>query len=316
MSKVGGGKNYGYGKQIIWAGKEALKDHFITRKYGSEAAHMARWEVVCEWLAIQGIKDAREIDLFVIVEYGNHLAEEVNDEEKEESYAQNLISSINVILSTMRHDNKLWVSPCALVGARTHFRTDPPIHMDWDDVRLIQRRLVEGGQFGVAAMVGLARSAGLRFKECSLLDAKAALKKAIRDQTIDVTLGTKGGHERTVQVNELAIEALQFAADCQAGTCVIPVGLSYVEWRNKAYYHYFYVGGSAFHDFRAAFACDLYKALTGYPAPILRMESEPNPNREEDRQARLQISEQLGHHREDVVSSYIGPILRKKRNQG
>jgi hypothetical protein len=60
-----------------------------------------------------------------------------------------------------------------------------------------------------------------------------------------------------------------------------------------------------FHELRAAYACERYEQLTGHAAPVngghcYRID------RELDRQARQQISYELGHHRIDVVSAYIG----------
>jgi hypothetical protein len=63
-------------------------------------------------------------------------------------------------------------------------------------------------------------------------------------------------------------------------------------------------GLKGFHELRAAYACERYEQLTGHAAPLNghchHIDSEL------DRQARQQISLELGHNRIDVVSAYIG----------
>ncbi|MGE8458421.1 MAG: integrase, partial [Pseudomonas alloputida] len=64
-------------------------------------------------------------------------------------------------------------------------------------------------------------------------------------------------------------------------------------------------GLKGFHELRAAYACERYEHLTGHGAPINGGHCY-QANRELDRQARRQISLELGHNRVDVVSAYIG----------
>lgn len=309
--KIGGERNFGYGKKIKWAGKQALKERYVGDRFGSVGANSNRWNVACDWFCELGIRDALEIDLFCIVDYGLVLADWVANEEMEVTYAQNILSSINMVLTSMRRDKKLWVSPSALVGPRVNFRIEAPLYLHWDEVRALQHRLIDIGYPEVAALVGLARTIGLRFKECSLLDAISALSQANQNHEILVSRGTKGGHDRIVPVGESSIEALQFAASLQKDNCLIPSDISYVQWRNRSYHRFYLAGGKKFHDLRAAAGCDLYRAITGYLAPVLRQDGDPAPSREFDKEARLNISEQFGHHRIDVVSAYIGPMLRK-----
>ncbi len=60
-----------------------------------------------------------------------------------------------------------------------------------------------------------------------------------------------------------------------------------------------------FHELRAAYACERYEQITQHRAPINGgrcYESDQNL----DRDARQQISYELGHDRIDVVATYIG----------
>jgi hypothetical protein len=311
--KIGGKRNYGYGKQLEWAGKQAIIDHFIGDRFASTAAHVARWKVFSDWLVNRGIRDVRDVSIDLILDYGGELAELVRDEEMRVSYAQNLLSTANVVLGTMRHDKNVWVSPSTLVGQRTNFRIEPPIHMDWDQVGFLQSRLVVLGYPVVAALVGLSRTFGARFRECCLLDAIGAQRQAKRSGKIKLSQGTKGGQDRIITAaTEKELCALSIAAGLQTGICLIPVELNFVTFRNHVYTGFYLAGGKRFHDFRAAHACDIYAFLTGCPAPVLWQDGDPSPSKESDREVRLMISEQLGHHRVDVVGAYIGPILRQR----
>lgn len=64
-------------------------------------------------------------------------------------------------------------------------------------------------------------------------------------------------------------------------------------------------GLKGFHELRATYSCERYEQLTGHSAPVngghcYRMD------RDLDRQARQQISLELGHNRIDAVAAYIG----------
>jgi hypothetical protein len=60
-----------------------------------------------------------------------------------------------------------------------------------------------------------------------------------------------------------------------------------------------------FHELRAAYACERYEQITQHPAPINGGQC-CQVDRNLDREARTQISHELGHGRIDVVAAYIG----------
>ena len=60
-----------------------------------------------------------------------------------------------------------------------------------------------------------------------------------------------------------------------------------------------------FHELRAAYACERYEQITQHPAPISSGQC-CQVDRYLDREARRQISYELGHGRIDVVAAYIG----------
>jgi hypothetical protein len=60
-----------------------------------------------------------------------------------------------------------------------------------------------------------------------------------------------------------------------------------------------------FHELRAAYACERYEQITHHLSPINGGRCRRHDPRL-DREARLQISYELGHGRINVVSAYIG----------
>ncbi|MNG14806.1 hypothetical protein D3C84_985920 [compost metagenome] len=60
-----------------------------------------------------------------------------------------------------------------------------------------------------------------------------------------------------------------------------------------------------FHELRAAYACERYEQITQHRAPINGGQC-CQVDRNLDREARRQISYELGHGRIDVVATYIG----------
>jgi len=72
MDKVGGKRNYGYGKQLAWAGKQALADYYGSGKFGTRATHEERGQQFVSFLKHEGIKDPRHIRLQAIENYATH----------------------------------------------------------------------------------------------------------------------------------------------------------------------------------------------------------------------------------------------------
>ena len=81
MGKIGGNRNYGYGKQLAWAGKNALADRYGEGHYITRASHEQRWQVFAQYMKQIGIKDARQIDQETMQGYANHLKTQVKNEE-------------------------------------------------------------------------------------------------------------------------------------------------------------------------------------------------------------------------------------------
>ena len=335
MSKVGGGRNFGYGKRLDWAAKNALHDRYGSGHFSTRASHEARWQPFVHFLkAHYGIKDARHIDKGVIEEYSEHLKQQVQSQQMKVAYAQNLLSSINVVLSTMRKDTLLTVSPSDTVGERTNVRsripetvghpvktdsptsrTDTPLFRTVQNSQLptIKSGLDSKGERPLSLLVSLCRTFGLRFKEASLINTQTALRQAQRYGRINITEGTKGGRgkqmDRWVPTTKDGIALLKEAAREQGNANnLIPEQYNYIQWRNHAYSQWRLATQDTnlkgFHDLRAAYACDRYRQITGANAPVI--EGKRTIEKLLDHEARRIIALELGHNRMDVLVAYIG----------
>jgi hypothetical protein len=303
-----GGRNYGFGHQFSWAGREALIDHYGQGHFGTIQAHADRFKKFVQFCRAHGIRDAREVTLSIVADYGKYLSDLIFDDELEVSYAQNLLSTINVTMKSLRGDRTIFISPSETVGKRCHIRTDTPTHMSVEDVQIFAQQMERLGEPEIAAIVLLARCLGLRFRECALLDSARALREAVRKSHISLNRGTKGGRPRQIQILfDIQKEALGFAAAVQGKRqCLIPERMKYDQWRNYAYGHLYKNRFRHFHDLRSAFACSRYEIEAGVVAPVLACGAVQRPSKEEDKRARIVVSRELGHNRHDVLNAYIG----------
>ena len=314
MRKTNSDRNFGYGKQMAWAGKQALRANFGDGRYNTVGSHAERFRHFATWCKEERqIRDATRISREDVEDYCRSLAEKVDAEELKVSYAINLISSVNVTLSSLRGDDKLRVKPSAEVGSRNRTRLDLPAGLRQHSVRQCADRMRQEGHARIAATIEVARAFGLRRREVSMLNARAALGQVYKRGAINITAGTKGGRghrvDRWVPVTPYTMQLLRLAAEAQ-GTArnLIQPELFLKQWFSRLRHAWTSVrddyGLKKFHDLRAAYACARYRELTGYAAPVVAGRRIADLN--SDRQARLTIAQELGHGRDEVVKSYIG----------
>ena len=303
-----GGRNYGYGKQIGFAVKNALKDRYGEGKYATRAAHEARFANFNQHLKEEGIKDLKKIDQNTIERYGHKLNMAISRNDMSVAYAQNLLSTVNVVMSQVREDKTLHVSPATVVGQRSHIRTTAPKSIDRT---LVTQALAKIETPESKVTVQLAREFGLRFKETALLNLNRAIKEASATGQFNVIEGTKGGRvaERLISVSSKQLTVLK-EAKAVAGRFKNIVGKtgSFKQWQNRFAAEYRQSGAQAllgkFHDLRAAYACERYHELTGTPAPVIAGQRTAAYGL--DQHARATVAFELGHHRLGVGSSYLG----------
>jgi hypothetical protein len=312
--KHGGNRNFGFGKQMSYAGHRALAGSFQGH-YGTVAAHSQRWAHFCNWAReCDGIKDARDVTVDTLTRYASHLSQRIESGAMTVAYAQNLISSANVTLQALREDHAIKVSPSEMVGTRTCVRTDPPLSLNPHKVDTAIQILRGSGHHHAATVLEVARTLGLREREAAMADYHRFSREAGKNGEINVTEGTKGNRgeyvDRWVPVSDAARAAIERAASLQGDNRnIIPAHMSWKQFENLLHNHatrtiFQEQGLTAFHDARAAYACERYLQITGQPAPCVA--GERLATKDVDRAARAIISQELGHSRIDVVASYIG----------
>ncbi|WP_458729910.1 integrase domain-containing protein [Pseudomonas brenneri] len=315
------GRNFGYGRQLSYAGPQALKDLFGGGHYGTVKAHSDRWQAFVRWCRSEvgpGFNDARQIDQQTLLDYAGHLRQQVEQGELAIATAQNRLSSVNRTLAALRGDQYVKVpNPSKALGMRrTSVRCSVPQGQDREQVKRIVDVLCEHQLPRAAAIVQLARTTGMRMREAILANLPRLQREAEQLGRINIQDGTKGGRSgasapRWIRVDDHIRETLRFAEQVSpdGSRNLLAPNESYLDFQRgivrpaRDILHKHNLKG--FHELRAAYACERYEQITHHPAPI-NGGSCCQLDRHLDQAARAQISYELGHGRIDVVSVYIG----------
>ncbi|MNK88369.1 Integrase [compost metagenome] len=221
-------------------------------------------------------------------------------------------------MAALRGDLNVKVpSPSKALGMqRTSVRCSVPQGQDREHVKRIVNALYEHQQPRAAAIVPLARATGMRLREAILADLPRLKREAEHYDKINIQDGTKGGRggataPRWITVDDHIREALRYAEQVSpdGSRNLLAPNESYLDFQPSVIrpardiLHTHNLKG--FHELRAAYACERYEQITHHLAPINGGRCRRLDPRL-DREARLQISYELGHGRIDVVSAYIG----------
>jgi len=315
------GRNFGYGRQLSYAGPQALKDMFGGGHYGTVKAHCDRWQAFVKWCRSEqgpGINDARQIDRKVLADYAAYLREVVGRGDLAVSTAQNRLSSVNRTMAALRGDQYVKLpSPSKALGMqRIGVRQSVPQGQDREQVKQIVDALCRHHQLRAAAIILLARTTGMRLREAILADLPRLNREANELGRINIQDGTKGGRAgasapRWITVDDHVRGALGLARQVSPSGShnLIAPHENYLSLlqeiirpaRDILHAHNL----KGFHELRAAYACERYEQVTLHRAPIIGGQC-CKVDRNLDREARRQISYELGHGRIDVVAAYIG----------
>ncbi|OYU07438.1 MAG: integrase [Pseudomonas sp. PGPPP1] len=315
------GRNFGYGRQLSYAGPQALRDLFGGGHYATVKAHSDRWLAFVRWCRSEdgpGINDARQIDRQTLLDYAEHLRHLVERSDLAIATAQNRLSSVNRTLAALRGDQYVKVpSPNKALGMRrTSVRRSAPQGQDREHVKSVVEVLCAHQQPRAAAIAQLARATGMRLREAILTDLPRLKREVEQYGKINIQDGTKGGRSgasapRWITADDHIRDALRFAEHISpdGSRNLLAPNESYLDFQQRIVrpardiLHTLNLKG--FHDLRAAYACERYEQITHYPAPVngghcYRLD------RRLDQEARAQISYELGHGRIVVVAAYIG----------
>lgn len=315
------GRNFGYGRQLSYAGPRALKDLFGGGHYGTVKAHSDRWQAFVRWCRSEdgpGFNDARQIDWRTLLDYAGHLRHQVEQGAIGIATAQNRLSSVNRTMAALRGDQYVKVpSPSKTLGMRrTSVRRSVPQGQDRAHVKRIVDVLCEHQMPRAAAIAQLARATGMRLRETILADLPRLKREAEHYGKINIQDGTKGGRSgasasRQIRVDDQIRDALRFAEQVSPDNSrnLLASNESYLDFQQhvvrpaRDILHTHNLKG--FHELRAVYACERYEQMTQHLAPI-NGGSCYQLDRVLDQETRARISHELGHGRMDVVSAYIG----------
>ncbi|WP_321366137.1 integrase domain-containing protein [Pseudomonas extremaustralis] len=323
MARVGKrvGRNFGFGRQLSYAGPQALKDLFGDGHFATVKAHSDRWQAFVNWCRSEEgprLNDARQIDRDILMRYATYVRALVDQGKVGIATAQNRLSSVNRTMSALRGDQYVKIpSPSKALGLqRSGVRIEAPQGQDRVQVEQIAQALAQQGQQRVSAVVHLARETGMRLREAILADLPRLQREARQLGKINIQDGTKGGRsgasaQREIVVTDQVRDALERAREAspKGSRNLLAPDESYKVFlqtvvrpaRDIMHEH----GLKGFHELRAAYACERYEQLTGFSAPVNGGRGH-REDRDIDQRARQQISHELGHNRIDVVSAYIG----------
>jgi integrase len=315
------GRNFGYGRQLSYAGPQALKDMFSGGHYGTVKAHCDRWQAFVKWCRSEqgpGINDARQIDRKVLADYAAYLRDVVKRGDLAVSTAQNRLSSVNRTMAALRGDQYVRLpSPSKALGMqRSGVRHSVPQGQDREQVKQIVDALCRHHQRRAAAIVLLARATGMRLREAILADLPRLTREANDLGRINIQDGTKGGRAgasvpRWITLDDHIRDALRFAEHVSpdGSRNLLAQTESYLDFQMRIARPAREILGKhnlkGFHELRAAYACECYKQITHQPAPINGGNCY-QLDQDLDQKARARISYELGDGRIDVVSAYIG----------
>jgi hypothetical protein len=121
------GRNFGYGRQLSYAGPQALKDLFAGGHFATVKAHSDRWQAFVRWCRSEdgpGYNDARQIDRQTLQDYADYLRQQIKQGELCIATAQNRLSSANRTLAALRGDQDVRIaSPNHASGHSTAMAT-------------------------------------------------------------------------------------------------------------------------------------------------------------------------------------------------
>ncbi|MFG6160650.1 integrase domain-containing protein [Halomonas sp. 1390] len=238
------------------------------------------------------------------------MLESVKDEEYSVAYAQNLLSTVNIVLRCLRHDRRIRVSPSELVGRRIHVRQTVP-QGEKEIVKDAAEELQEVQNPRAAAVLLLTRAFGMRVREASLANLERLKSEALQKGECRILEGTKGGRksdDRTIPMGEEQWEALNYALQHSPKDSknLLANNETYIAFLRKCVTPGRLVlqahGLISYREMRAAFAIDTYESEAGHLAPI---KCTPT-NHEAHLRAQKLTARRLGHYRANVSRAYIG----------
>jgi site-specific recombinase XerC len=173
--------------------------------------------------------------------------------------------------------------------------------------QLDQEKLQSINDPSIKLSLKLQAALGLRREESIKFNASWADRE---DRIVLKASWCKGGREREIPIRNISQrEVLNEVMAFTKGKSLIPESLTYVQQKRRYEDQVAKAGLHKMHGLRHAYAQDRYYELTGRLAPAAGGKTSKELTAEEkelDKKARLTISNELGHEREQITAVYLG----------
>lgn len=305
-------------RQMDLALKNALSERGLS--YQTKASYHSHFKDFVNHIKNEGVRNLREIDKSNIESWAQTLVERYENGEKAASSINTMLSAVNTAMEIARQDKNVWVDPKKDAGlpSKTGIaKNDKSISADTHEH--IKSQINER----LAIQLELQRELGLRFKESCLMNANSTFNQATATGSIKISLGTKGGKTRTIEnINLKQLQTLKLAAEIQKHErSMIPSGQSWSNYQNQCYRDISKTQLNGFHCERHTYANNRYESIIGVKSPVRAgikhgkshfnyIAQQKNISIQDakklDWNTRITISEELGHCRVSITSSYLG----------
>lgn len=271
--------------------------------FSTVATVLGRFERFKRFAKEKGVARFERVSSELVHSYAEHL----KGRNLSAAYTANMLSAVNSVMTRAHsHNGTKWTPVTGRqvnLERRQRTRTTKTVTQEQSS------KAIEQLSPRTAAIASLALELGLRSKEASLINAKKALKEATEKSFIAIEAGTKGGRYREVHItNPKQMEALRNAAEVQSEHhSLVPTEQTWAQFREGELRDGRELlkknGVAGYHELRAAYTAERYADLTGYNAPVNGGKIE---DKDVDLDSRLQISNELGHGRAEVLNAYVG----------
>lgn len=310
-------KNYGFGKQLLYAAHQAIVYLYRGGHYSASKTHNRRFSRFIRFLMSEfNIRDARNIKQEHLDAYAKHVAAQFSAGELSLKYVRNLISSMNVGMSAFRNDDLMFAKPSDYLPNGSNIRTEPPACSD-ENVMQCLHSLQQQKKFREFAVVWLVYHFSMRVREAVLADLYRLKVEAKRTGQVCILEGTKGGRkskDRIIEVGDEELAFLEFLYSvCPSGSDnLLSEDETFIQFQNKVLNPLRKVlkkfNIPNFREIRALGLNRVYESRTGYLSPV-RLNA---LGIYDDQDASLvleglkEVSRTAGHGRIEVAYAYVG----------
>jgi hypothetical protein len=307
--------NFGYGRTLSYAVKQALISEYGFGCYGTRKTHEGRINIFIKLLSDYDVNDVRYITAEHTEAFAQRIEFDFISGNMCLSYAHNMISSVNIIMRIFRRNDDLYIKASDYLDARTYIRKKVP-SMNDQSINEAISILNESGYKRGSAIIRLVRHFGLRLREAVLMDLDRCWIEYKKTGFVTILEGTKGGRKcdsRNIPVTPEGVKALEYARK------VRPEGSKNILSANKE--------DESLKDFlcsevkkvrsilkryeivnireiRVYFMIEYFEKVTGLSAPVV--DQSTLLNEELLRLGWTEVARVAGHNRISVARSYVG----------